>query len=84
MSNTVKWRKKVRTTKPNARQKRNGLFLDQHPTCSCGQPATEAHHDLPHGHPDRNDEQHMRALCRPCHVEVHRVMTVTIGAAGAI
>ena len=73
MSNTLPWRSKKRTSKPSSRQKRNGLFLDQHPNCGCGAPSAEAHHDLPKGHPQRNDEQHMRALCRSCHVVVHRV-----------
>ncbi|WP_267381086.1 MULTISPECIES: hypothetical protein [unclassified Sphingomonas] len=79
MSNPVDWRAKPRTTKPNARQKRNGLFLDAHPICQhCGQEkADEAHHLMSHGHPDRYDWKHMRALCAPCHVEVHRP-TVTI------
>lgn len=74
MSNTVPWRKKVRTTKPNARQKRNGLFLDEQTVCEeChSAPAVHAHHDLPHGHPSRFDHQCMRALCEPCHVEHHR------------
>jgi hypothetical protein len=31
MSNPRAWRAKRRTTKPNSRQKRNGLFLDAHP-----------------------------------------------------
>lgn len=76
MSNTVKWRKKVRTTKPNARQKRNGLFLDERPGCEvCGTAAAvHAHHDLPHGHPHRFDHQHMRALCEPCHVRHHQTV----------
>ncbi|MEG3176166.1 hypothetical protein U1872_08000 [Sphingomonas sp. RB3P16] len=73
MSNTRAWRAKQRTSKPNARQKRNGLFLDAHPICqSCGaSPSEEAHHDLPHGHPDRNLDRYMRALCIPCHAAVH-------------
>lgn len=73
MSNTVAWRAKPRTPKPNSRQKRNGLFLDANPICtSCRtNDATEAHHDLPHGHLDRNDPVHMRALCRCCHVAHH-------------
>lgn len=74
MSNTVTWRKKVRTKKPNASQKRNGLFLDERPVCEDCRlgPAVHAHHDLPHGHPSRFDHQCMRALCEPCHVEHHR------------
>ncbi len=74
MSNTVKWREKPRTSKPNSRQKRNGLFLDAHPICQdCGKRRSkEAHHDLPQGHPDRNDWQFMRALCIPCHVKCHQ------------
>lgn len=73
MSNTRAWRAKQRTTKPNSRQKRNGLFLDAHPICQgCGRrPSEEAHHDLPHGHPDRTDWRYMRALCIPCHTTVH-------------
>ena len=74
MSNPKKWRAKPRTTKPNARQKRNGLYLDAHPMCQgCGKrPAKEAHHDLPHGHPDRFLWRYMRALCRRCHIIVHQ------------
>jgi hypothetical protein len=73
MSNTKAWRAKRRTSKPNARQKRNGLFLDAHPICqACAtQPSDEAHHDLPHGHPDRNKKRYMRALCIPCHAAIH-------------
>ncbi len=74
MSNTLPWRQKDRTAAPNARQKRNGLFLDNHPICQkCTQrAAVEAHHDLPQGHPDRNLWRYMRALCEPCHVKIHR------------
>lgn len=74
MSNTRPWRAKLRTSKPNSRQKRNGLFLDAHPTCQVCQarPAVEAHHELPKGHPDRNDWQFMKALCVPCHVTEHQ------------
>lgn len=73
VSNTRKWRAKDRTTKPNSRQKRNGLFLDEQPDCGeCGKPSKEAHSDLPDGHPDRHDWRHIKALCRDCHVEVHR------------
>lgn len=55
MSNPRMWRTKPRTPWPNARQKRNGLFLDQHPVCQqCGaQPSEHAHHRLPRTHPDR-------------------------------
>lgn len=74
MSNPRAWRAKPRTAMPNARQKRNGLFLDAHPWCQkCkGRPAEEAHHRLPKGHPQRYDWQHMRALCTSCHIEVHK------------
>lgn len=73
MSNTKAWRSKPRTTKPNSRQKRNGLFLDAHPACShCGAEAKQAHHDLPHGHPQRNLWEFMTALCVDCHVVVHQ------------
>lgn len=74
MSNTRAWRKKPRTATPNSRQKRNGLFLDAHPWCELCQRnlADEAHHELPKGHPDRHDWQHMKALCTPCHTEVHK------------
>lgn len=74
MSNPKAWRAKKRTSKPNARQKRNGLFLDAHPRCQrcCKRPSVEAHHDLPKGHPDRNAWRFMRALCRRCHVIVHQ------------
>lgn len=74
MSNTRAWRRKPRTQTPNSRQKRNGLFLDAHPDCQkCGKRrAVEAHHDLPKGHPLRNDWRYMKALCTPCHVGVHK------------
>jgi len=81
MSNTRPWRAKKRTSKPNSRQKRNGLFLDANPICQacCKRRAVEAHHDLPKGHPDRNFWRYMRALCRRCHVMVHQPQqTVTI------
>jgi hypothetical protein len=73
MSNTRAWRAKQRTTTPNSRQKRNGLFLDAHPICQgCAAAASrEAHHDLPKGHPDRNRWRYMRALCTACHLFVH-------------
>lgn len=73
MSNPVKWRAKPRTTKPNSRQKRNGLLIDARPICeSCGtRQSREAHHDLPASHPDRNVPVNMRALCIPCHAVVH-------------
>jgi len=35
-------------------------------------PAQEAHHELPHGHSDRFDWRHMKALCLICHVQVHQ------------
>ncbi len=74
MSNPKKWQVKPRTAKPNARQKRNGLYLDQHPTCvrCCSAQAAEAHHTLALGHPDRYDWKFMQALCTPCHVAVHQ------------
>lgn len=74
MSNPKAWRKKPRTMKPNSRQKRNGLFLDAHPRCQrcCRRTAEEAHHQLPHGHPDRYDWAFMLALCVGCHIDVHR------------
>ena len=73
MSNTRAWRAKPRTQTPNARQKRNALFLEQHPDCDrCGERAVHAHHKLPQGHPSRNLPEHMRPLCEPCHVEIHR------------
>lgn len=74
MSNTRAWRAKPRTSKPNSRQKRNGLFLDAHPVCQhCGaRPAVEAHHQLRRGHPLRYLWQFMRALCVSCHVEEHK------------
>lgn len=84
MSNPVKWRAKRRTSKPNSRQKRNGLFLDAHSTCQrCNcRPAVEAHHTLPKGHPDRYDWQRVQALCTTCHVAVHQqpaLVVVVIG-----
>lgn len=80
MSNTRAWRAKQRTSKPNARQKRNGLFLDTYPRCQrCGRrKSCEAHHELPKGHPDRYDWRFMKALCTDCHVEVHRLGSITI------
>lgn len=80
MSNPVKWRAKRRTSKPNSRQKRNGFYLDAHPTCRrCRRaPAVEAHHLLPHGHPDRYDWRYMQALCVGCHVEAHRQVKVVV------
>jgi hypothetical protein len=81
MSNTKAWRAKSRTSKPSSRQKRNGLFLDQHRTCRCGAPATEVHHELPKGHPQRNDPRHMHAVCQPCHIDIHRGMTITVRVA---
>ena len=80
MSNPVKWRRKSRTTKPNARQKRNGLYLDEHPWCQrCGKrPAVEAHHELPVGHPSRYDWRFMKALCVPCHVTLHRNLKIVL------
>lgn len=74
MSNTRAWRAKARTSKPNSRQKRNGLFLDAHPTCQgcSAAPSEEAHHSLPNGHPQRFDWDQMMALCKSCHVGVHR------------
>jgi hypothetical protein len=80
MSNTRAWRAKKRTSKPNSRQKRNGLFLDAHPACQACQKrrAREAHHDLPHGHPQRYDWQFMKALCVPCHVTVHQHLQIIV------
>jgi hypothetical protein len=74
MSNTKAWRAKDRTSKPNSRQKRNGLYLDANPTCQIcfKRQSKEAHHDLPKGHPDRNLWRYMRALCRRCHLVVHQ------------
>lgn len=80
MSNPRAWRAKPRTSKPNSRQKRNGLFLDAHICCQkCNNRlAKEAHHELPHGHPDRFDWQFMKALCLICHVKAHRPAKVTV------
>lgn len=80
MSNTRPWRAKPRTSKPNSRQKRNGLFLDAHPTCQqCAiRPAVEAHHRLPKGHPFRNQWEYMEALCATCHVHTHQHVRVTV------
>lgn len=74
MSNPRLWRAKPRTSKPNARQKRNGLFLDAHPKCqACRKRASrEAHHELPPGHPRRYDWKFMKALCTACHIDVHQ------------
>lgn len=80
MSNPKAWRKKPRTMTPSSRQKRNGLFLDVHPTCqSCAQrPSREAHHHLPKGSPNRYDWKQMKALCRPCHVRLHQQRSVIV------
>ena len=77
MSNPRAWRAKPRTSKPNSRQKRNGLFLDANPMCQCcaQRPSRDAHHDLPPGHPDRYLWRYMRALCRDCHIAVHQPVT---------
>ena len=82
MSNPRAWRAKPRTSKPNARQKRNGLFLDSHPTCQrCHhRPAVEAHHRLPKGHPDRYAWRYIEALCIGCHVAAHQDGTVIVVA----
>lgn len=73
MSNPRLWRAKPRTDKPNSRQKRNGLFLDAHPTCQrCRKElSAEAHHELPKGNPFRYLWRYMKALCRSCHIAVH-------------
>lgn len=73
MSNPVKWRGRGRTETPNSRQKRNKLYLDAHPSCCrCPAASAEAHHRLPHGHPDRTEWRHMEALCIACHRAEHR------------
>jgi hypothetical protein len=84
VSNPRDWRAKPRTTKPNSRQKRNGLFLDMQATCRCGAAAQEAYHDLPHSHPDRYEWQDMRALCRPCQIHIRQHETITIVVSPAI
>ena len=80
MSNPKKWRAKQRTTTPNSRQKRNGLFLDARPTCeACWiRPAAHAHNDLQKGHPLRFDHQFMRVLCEGCHVTLHQAIAVVV------
>jgi hypothetical protein len=80
MSNSRKWRAKRRTKTPNARQKRNGLYLDAHPTCmACRcQPSREAHHELRIGDPRRYDWKFMKALCIACHVEAHQRVVITV------
>lgn len=80
MSNPKAWRAKKRTSKPNARQKRNGLFLDAHPKCQrCNtRRSREAHHELPKKDPARYDWPFMKAMCVPCHVEVHQQMQVIV------
>jgi hypothetical protein len=84
VSNPRKWRAKSRTATPNARQKRNGLFLDDRPTCErCKvNPSEHAHHDLPRKHPRRYDHQFMRALCEACHVAVHQAVIITVISQG--
>lgn len=72
MSNPRAWRGRGRTETPNSRQKRNKLFLDAHRKCACGAPATEAHHELPHGHPDRQEWAHIKPKCSSCHVKLHQ------------
>jgi hypothetical protein len=80
MSNTRAWRAKQRTAWPNARQKRNGLFLDAHPKCQkCRKRRSrEAHHELPKGHPARYDWKFMKALCVPCHLKVHQIAAMVV------
>lgn len=80
MSNTREWRRKPRTSKPNSRQKRNGLFLDAHPICQqcANRPAVEAHHRLPKQHPFRYQWEYMEALCAPCHVTTHQQVRVIV------
>jgi len=80
MSNPRAWRGRGRTETPNARQKRNKLFIGEHPTCQQCQrrPAEEAHHALPPGHPSRYDWQFMKALCVPCHITVHRPLKIAL------
>ncbi len=80
MSNTKAWRAKPRTSKPNSRQKRNALFLDAHPRCQrCNKrKSQEAHHELPVGHPDRYHWCFMKALCLPCHVDVHQQASTVV------
>lgn len=74
MSNTVAWRAKARTSKPNSRQKRNGLYLDAHPFCHrCNwRLSKEAHHRLPKGHEARYNWRYMEALCRRCYTVEHQ------------
>lgn len=88
MSNPRLWRAKTRTSKPNSRQKRNGLFLDAHPTCQrCGAcPSEEAHHVLARRSPRRYAWKNMMALCRSCHIHIHRPVAsiVVIVAPGSI
>lgn len=47
-------------------------FLAAHPTCSCGAPATEAHHKLSvREHPEmRLHWSALEALCKSCHSRV--------------
>ncbi|WP_156347203.1 hypothetical protein [Sphingomonas sp. Leaf33] len=80
MSNPRNWRGRGRTTTPNSRQKRNKLYLDAHPVCHrCNsRPSAEAHHELPKGHPNRYDWQHMKALCVPCHIAVHQPLKMVL------
>ncbi|WP_156340522.1 HNH endonuclease [Sphingomonas sp. Leaf17] len=80
MSNPRKWRAKARTGAPNARQKRNGLYLDAHPFCHhCHwRLSKEAHHRLPKKHKLRYDWRYMEALCRRCHIVEHQQAKLTI------
>jgi len=57
-----------------------GLFQDAHPKCQrCNnRRSKEAHHELHKGHPARYDWPFMRALCTPCHIEVHQQMRVLV------
>lgn len=78
MSNPQAWRAKPRTATPNARQKRNGLFIDKRPICEgCrASRSKHAHHMLDKGFACRTSWYAMRAYCEPCHVQWHRPATI--------
>ena len=42
-------------------------FLQVHPLCSCGAPATEVDHKDGSGPRGNNDWSNLEAMCKPCH-----------------
>ncbi len=46
-------------------------FLGDNPQCSCGQPASVAHHVTPLDRGGSNDPSNLLSLCAACHLKVH-------------